>query len=134
MYWPIGAPSIYEQDLRIPDGALSDDGLNQSTQQKSESLIPDLEKQNVSPSGSPPDDEGGTNGISTDDDGPQTQSQEDTNGFVGGTFKEKSPGVNAQRRDDSAIIGVKSSRTGHLFVTITRTTLSVWQTKVNFSL
>jgi hypothetical protein len=120
MYWPVGAPKIY---------AASNHGLARST------------KTDNKPDDPPNASESAVDG--TDDD---AQSAENGDGGAKKSSRRlskrsrrseasaRSVDLLAVKRDEHVggeIIGVRLGRNGYMFATITRCTLTVWQTKVS---
>ncbi|KAF2433891.1 RIC1-domain-containing protein [Tothia fuscella] len=129
MYWPIGAPRIYaasKHELSPKNASTSDDGLETNT-----AIEEPGEEEGIS-----------TNGTVTpvQDGGDDTKSEEGVNGHeqhVSGrknshVLTPKSNGDAQHTYDDDpggVIVGLQVSRSGHMFATITHSTLTVWQTK-----
>ncbi|KAK5137402.1 hypothetical protein LTR08_008980 [Meristemomyces frigidus] len=112
MYWPIGAPKIYALSKHATSGTNvvhSDDGIEQHG-----------------------DARGGTREPGEDthvrDNGTDSVGTERQNGDGG-----SNPGQDAQLLDKH-ILAAKVSRSGSIFVTITRSTVTVWQTKPTVAL
>lgn len=134
MYWPIGAPSVYEQDIPTLKSDVTNDGLPRSPSQQPESLIPDLEKHSVADSNSLQNLEPATNGTGVGSHGSHLDHRLDRNGSANERPQRDYFKLKSNESDGSTILGVKSSRAGHIFATITREALTVWQTKVKLAL
>lgn len=112
MYWPIGAPNVYSlsrHPLSLHDSAIvhSDDGLHDSTSSASASTPSDASHE-------------------------QTQSQPAPNGRAKSPDEPAAPeGPSAL---DSEIVDATISRGGSVFMTLTRSSLMVWQTKPTLAL
>jgi RAB6A-GEF complex partner protein 1 len=121
MYWPIGVPSIFattRHELHPKQQTISDDGL---TTPRNKSL------------------DKGAAFTGEEEDDAQQQSQ--TNGNeekkvarrVSENGSSTSNGTSqgeAEKDPGGEIVGIAVARSGHMFITITRSTLTVWQTKV----
>jgi hypothetical protein len=137
MYWPIGAPRIYaasKHELDPKQTTTSLDGLEAPVQVRS-------------PTPSAP---AGTNGTATHDNGgdeddgqsveydetdsiAQSESAADSDEKLAAPETSESTGASPHAADDDPggeIVGLKVTRSGHMFATITQATLTVWQTKV----
>jgi hypothetical protein len=139
MYWPIGAPRIYaasknELDLNPAHTTISNDGLE--AQDPIQTPVAKTEA-----NGTATHDQGG------DDDDEESLDNENINGDAssasatdsGGKLPVlealKDSGASPQRNNNDddpggEIVGLKVTRSGHIFATITQATLTVWQTKV----
>lgn len=112
MYWPIGAPNVYSlsrHPLSLHDSAIvhSDDGLHDSTSSASASTPSDASHA-------------------------QTQSEPAPNGRAKSPDEPAAPeGPSAL---DSEIVDATISRGGSVFMTLTRSSLMVWQTKPTLAL
>lgn len=122
MYWPVGAPKIYAaSNHELARAAKLDDKPDHPSETESAVLPVD----------------------GADEDGGNTE-----NGNAGSKksrvrsskksrtsdASSKSVDLLALKRDEHVggeIVGVRLGRNGHLFATITRCTLTVWQTKVS---
>jgi RAB6A-GEF complex partner protein 1 len=151
MYWPVGAPRIYAADNHsiIPYTSLDDTNPNEGTQNDNDSAIAD----DLPTPGRPRRltiDTGLANGTqntsSTDSkQGPsrqETGAQKDgANGDSRNRTRSKSSAETNKPKDEQSqissaetgvggeIIAMRPSRSGQFFVTVTRTTVSIWQTK-----
>jgi hypothetical protein len=143
MYWPIGAPRIYaasKTELDSKHITTSLDGLEAPAQVRT-------------PTPTVP---AGTNGTAThdrdggEDEGESVEDEESLEDEETGSTAESAPaagsnkklatpvtsesnGASPQAADDDPggeIVGLKVTRSGHMFATITQATLTVWQTKV----
>ena len=123
MYWPIGAPRIYEQQLPTKLASTSDDGLDTSRRaRKSKSGDRRVKEERERSSSANP----GPTSISEldrNDDSPRG----DLSPENGQNSKAED---DAKANDDGSILCLRVPRTGHTFATITRNSLTVWQTKV----
>lgn len=112
MYWPIGAPNVYSlsrHPLSLHDSAIvhSDDGLHDGTSSASASTPSDASHE-------------------------QTQSEPAPNGRAKSPDEPAAPeGPSAL---DSEIVDATISRGGSVFMTLTRSSLMVWQTKPTLAL
>ena len=134
MYWPIGALRTYaatkhEQRKHKNRSIQSDDGLEEEEQ------IPETEKEAKNGTSSRSQGGAGRRGSSGGHNGRVRAKSEETirpgdlNGAAHGE-DEDAEGVD-QNYDaiGDAIVSMTSARSGHMFVTITSTTLSAWQAK-----
>lgn len=112
MYWPIGAPNVYSlsrHPLSLHDSAIvhSDDGIHDSASSASASTPSDASHE-------------------------QTQSEPALNGRAKSPDEPAAPeGPSAL---DSEIVDATISRGGSVFLTLTRSSLMVWQTKPTLAL
>lgn len=112
MYWPIGAPNVYSlsrHPLSLHDSAIvhSDDGLHDSTSSASASTPSDASHE-------------------------QSRSEPAPNGRAKSPDEPAAPeGPSAL---DSEIVDATISRGGSVFMTLTRSSLMVWQTKPTLAL
>jgi RAB6A-GEF complex partner protein 1 len=137
MYWPVATPRIYATTSQASSRStvvLSHDGADSATPGDDGSLL-SLDSAASKPT------EGGPNETTSGQPTPTTP----------GLFSPRTPGINAVELDfppdasaqsseehletptlpsGEPIISLKVSRTGHIFATITATTMTVWQTKV----
>ena len=134
MYWPIGAPRIYAaSDNRIPKDRAFESGGGANTQQPGSS-------DSVNAVGTT--DGAGSSGTDVGNrEVERTTSREDReqddeksshlkqpleNGLNWGGLQAPSSGVSG------GIIGLRVSRNGLMFATITTTILTIWQTRVRY--
>jgi hypothetical protein len=116
MYWPIGAPRVYATN-RLDLGKLSED-VHDDDQ-------PDLVTLAAPSQAS---EAGGQN----ETEQPTTQSSSKSRSSKRSLYlKDTVLDYSQDDRVGGEIVAVKLSRSGHLFVSITAATLSVWQTKVS---
>jgi hypothetical protein len=129
-YWPISAPSVYaasKHELPLDSLTTSDDGVKDRTEHPSPRS---------------------TGRGAVDDEGtPRSESTEaSANYFNSGGQRHLRTGVVERRASPSPrrpqkecvpegdlsgeILGIRVTRSGHMFATITRSTLTIWQTKV----
>lgn len=131
MYWPIGAPRIYaasKHELLPKHSTTSDDGLGEKPQTQEEA--------SSAKNGTATQDQDGDSEIGSDDrpNGNSQHSSQSGADSQSRAKKVKSNGETKQGTADDAggeIVGLKVTRSGHMFATITRSTLTVWQTKVD---
>ena len=130
MYWPIGAPRIYAaSDNKTPKGHAPDDG-------------PNIQQSGIS---------GGVEAVGTVDEtvGSGVDVGNGETGSKAGEKDDENDNHLNQRPGDGlslsgpqtpssngsgGIIGLRVSRNGFMFATITTTTLTIWQTRVCFIL
>jgi hypothetical protein len=131
MYWPIGAPRIYaasKHELYPAYTTTSDDGSERESTTETEE-----------------DDRTNGTAIPARDGEEDATSEDEINGDAHAVSASaagrresdvqtlKSNGAAQQAADDDPggeIVGLQLSRSGHMFATITKSTLTVWQTKV----
>lgn len=128
MYWPIAAPRIYAATKQGRDDEqqpASDDGTTTPTQQK-KSLE---EEANRDFSLSEGETDAQLNGNCEEEPAQQTsdvaalrEAVRNDRGYVQETEKDSG----------SQIVGMAIARTGHMFITITKSSVTVWQAKVSF--
>lgn len=112
-YWPISSPSVFAatKDTRTGATAVSHDGADDAP----DSSVADSEERTGS------DVSGGSEtGDTAGEKGSEAQSQPPT------------PADGEQPAEDDItgdILAIKVTRSGHLFATITRSTLTIWQTR-----
>ena len=111
MYWPIGAPRSYEQQLPTKHAILSDDGYARSRSKSAEGKRTAKNENGDVPEGA-------------------EQGEEASQKVDAESYPEPDNEEAANKSDDGGIIGVRVSRVGSTFATITKTSLTVWQTKV----
>lgn len=108
-YWPISSPSVFAatKHTSTDRSRVSSDGIEEARHDEP-----------------------------NDGTGPQTPTETAT--LTGGEVKEKDRVRPQQRRAssqlveddiDGEIVAVRVTRSGHMFATLTRTTLTIWQTK-----
>lgn len=106
MYWPNGVPRVYA--VNGPDIArVSADGHAENSS---------------SPVATPPN--------STDTGGEDIEASEPLNRQEKEPNVESSPESDTPKWEDEAINGICVSRSGHMFATITESSISLWQTRV----
>jgi len=121
MYWPIGVPCIFAVSKHDLDHkqTTSDDGVTTPTLPK-KSLDKEIaanEEEDSAP------DSTQANGNETKK--PGRRASENGTSKSNGTSKDE-----AEKDPGGEIVGIAVARSGHMFITITRSTLTVWQTKV----
>ena len=119
MYWPVGAPNVYALSKHATSPTKptqSDDGLNDGT-----------ESSEPSSSGITAGNPAESDTEATQDRGPSLKVQNGQNGKVVGH------GQTIVARE-SQILAAKVSRSGSIFATITRSTLTMWQAKPTVAL
>ena len=128
MYWPISSPSVYEQELPIQNRILSYDGVEDgSKSETSTDLLGEklshssIEEQIVKDYSPEPE----SSQISSNSGSAQSHHQKAKE-----TNQDPWNVVEEQRGPNEEVLGVCNARSSHLFATITRESLSIWQTKV----
>lgn len=131
MYWPIAAPRIYAATKQGRDDEqqpASDDGTATPTQQK-KSLENEGDRDSILLAEDEVDDEEAPLNGNREEEPSQQKSdvaaKKDTL-RSNGTYSEE-----AEKDSGGQIVGIAVARTGHMFITITKSTLTVWQTKVS---
>ncbi|TID21679.1 Protein RIC1-like protein [Venturia nashicola] len=127
MYWPIAAPRIYAATKQGRDDEqqrASDDGATTPTQQKPTQQKKSLEKESDRDSAlaeeAPP--KGSREELPAQQKSEVAVEKEAAR--TNGTYLDE-----AEKDCGGQIVGIAIARTGHMFVTITKSTLTVWQTK-----
>lgn len=106
MYWPNGVPRVYA--VNGPDIArVSNDGRRQNEQSS------DSERRS-----------------SLDNSEQDVENLETPNNQGNGPKAEPLPDTDTPKWEDEAINGLCVSRSGHMFATITESSISLWQTRV----
>jgi hypothetical protein len=144
MYWPIGAPRIYaasKQELATNKTSTSHDGLEDNSQtpnvrdSTNGTAIHNLDGDDEDDE----DEEEVEEAESVNDEKPNgnIQSASASEASDGENLPAvdalESNGTSPQALDEDpggVIVGLKVTRSGHMFATITQATLTVWQTKV----
>jgi hypothetical protein len=129
MYWPIGAPRIYAATKHGRNGeqqTTSDDG----------STTPTLRNKSLDKG------QNGDSALDGDelDDAQSNGSQQKEparrkSEVAVASEASKSNGIFSNEAEEDAggqIVGIAVARNGHMFISITNSTLTVWQTKVGF--
>lgn len=138
MYWPIGAPRIYAASTsNAPRGHTlesDDDAESRETTEGSGSLV------NAPSTISGGDQEDGRTSPDVFSDPPKTPrtpgirpvEQDGHHHLSARSLGDLGASINSASRDPDKepILSIKLSRAGHLFATITNSTLTIWQTKV----
>jgi len=124
MYWPIGAPRIYaasKHHLDRPQDEEDDESEARPV------IIDNIEESN----GKAPDE---TTEVDPEEETRRAAPSKTRKVSRRPTLlKNASLGGAVDGEIGGEIVGMKLSRTGHLFATITSSSLSIWQTKVSFS-
>lgn len=109
MYWPNGVPRVYA--VNGPDIDYETSDLNEEAAQNAS-----LEKRTLIDA---EDDGEDANGHSGDNHAPESESK-----------PESSSHTDSRKWENEAVIGLCVSRSGHMFATMTETSIAVWQTRV----
>lgn len=109
MYWPIGPAKAYEQRLPTHSALRSNDGVD---------ALPDGAEGTSQTNG----DRQASNG--------SAHGSPEARRTVNGSHRRGKSQAEPSEQDDGYILDLAVSRAGHIFATITRTTLTVWQTRV----
>lgn len=130
MYWPIAAPRIYAATKHGQDDELqstSHDGTTTPTQ-RNKSLEKEFNRDSALAEDETDDEEARVNGSNQEE--PARRKSEVAAGKEAvehnGTHSEE-----AEKDAGGRIVGIAVARTGQMFITITSSTLTVWQTKVS---
>ena len=118
-YWPISSPSVFAatKETRSQPTPVSHDGADDAT----DSSAADSEERTESETS-----EKSEAGDGIEDKGTEEQSQSQPQPQL------QQPKENGQGAEDDItgeILAIKVTRSGHMFATITRSTLTIWQTK-----
>jgi hypothetical protein len=123
-YWPISSPSVFAaaKHTRAESTRLSEDGL---------------EPQSPREYGDQGDDGAGSSVAESDGQDGDDEAAGQRKPAVGETAEQKHASRQGHEQlveDDVSgeIIGIKVTRSGHMFATITWSTLTIWQTKARF--
>jgi RAB6A-GEF complex partner protein 1 len=154
MYWPIGTPRIYATTTNSTANNLSlvvsHDGLSGERRNGSANAPSDTASLSTLETTIESDREAGR------EPGPELEADPETNHrdaavpITPGLPTPATPGINSIEHEDlepystgsdrcsvpigEPIVALKVSRTGHLFAAITASTLTIWQTKVRFTI
>lgn len=126
MYWPTGAPNVYALAKQtIPDSSVSrsDDGLDGDASESSASTTSTNGIQAAL---------NGSGNVTDREKGEHEHEHAHTNG--NGIGIGRGAGDTTSLLKDNEILDVKVSRGGSVFVTITRSSLTIWQTKPTVAL
>ena len=120
MYFPIGAPSVYSQDLpniRRDANHVVQDGLDEKKKNEARNeLIPGLNEDT---------------GPSTPSAAPGTPRSQNNSPSVNGSRRDGTMQAHRSRPTSSlGLAGMQSARSGQLFATITSDSITIWQAKV----
>jgi hypothetical protein len=129
-YWPISAPSVYAASKqKLPEAciATSDDGVRHPGQLQTHPSASYGAAQDEDPEST----ESSVDPATEDEDAEQRQRQTEEKRLTatGGIPPEE---CSSEEDISGEIIGIRVTRSGHMFATITRSTLTIWQTKVAF--
>ena len=127
MYWPIGASRVYASGIQDATGdnhTESEDGTISSTSQR-----PAREREDASPLKSTGDQILPGKRSEEHQDAPSNQ-DERPELRIGHAKSHGGSRLNGNSIESSAICGIRITRHGHLFATITSTRLTIWQTQV----
>ena len=132
-YWPISAPSVYATSKqKLPEAciATSDDGVSHPGQLQTypgaSYDAQDEDPESIESSADPVTED-------EDEDAKQRQRRMDDDEKKSTATKDVPPKESFSEEDISGeIIGIRVTRSGHMFATITHSTLTIWQTKVAF--
>jgi len=120
MYWPIGAPKVYalsKQATTRVDGLQTHDGLNTIWNSAAEANDPNHSEQ--------------TSRAQRTEDINESEPAVTGRGALG---RESNDGQDGGIASENEILAAKVSRGGNIFATITRSSLTVWQTKPTVAL
>lgn len=118
MYWPLGAPRSYAQQLPLELSQISRDGIEDSP---------------------PPVEDGGVTGDEINNENTVNTTSQHTHAEHSHQGSQAERDVNGPSKeaenltDDGKILSLRVSRYGHIFATITSSSLTVWQTQVSIS-
>jgi len=118
MYWPLGAPRSYAQQLPLELSQISRDGIENSPRAAQNSDVADEQNNN----------ENNVNTTSQHAHSKQSHQDSQAEGDINGPSNEAE-----NTTDDGKILSLRVSRYGHIFATITSSSLTVWQTQVSIS-
>ncbi|KAE9989065.1 hypothetical protein EG327_003119 [Venturia inaequalis] len=128
MYWPIAAPRIYaatKQRREDEQQRASDDGTATPTQQK-KSVEKKASRNSTLAKDETDDEQAALNGSQEEE-----PAQQKSNVAAGKEAVEGSRTYSDEEEKDCGgeIVGIAVARTGHMFITVTKSTLTVWQMK-----
>lgn len=133
-YWPISAPSVYAASKqKLPEACIttSDDGVRHPGQLQTHPGASCGDAQDEDPEST----ESSADPVTEDEDDGAKQRQRRVDGGEekSTATKDVPPKKSSSEEDISGeIIGIRVTRSGHMFATITHSTLTIWQTKVAF--
>jgi len=140
MYWPINLPRIYSaSSSKVKKHQIvefDDDAESRDTTEGSGSLLnaPSIDSESKSDDGLGPPSAASTPPVTP---GIQPLEQFDPQRRLSTRLAGQnvpSAGSILESTDKEPLIGLRISRTGHLFAVITETSLTIWQTKVEYLL
>jgi len=124
-YWPISSPSIFAASKQnAPDPRLSHDGAPTPKGDDRGTTDEAGGPESSSPSGTPSDD----NALANEKQEGKLVNELEVDRSI--SRKQLRPEESPEDDVSGEIIGIRVTRSGHMFATITRSTLTVWQTKV----
>ena len=132
-YWPISAPSVYAASKqKLPEACIapSDDGVRRPGQLQTHPGASYGDAQDEDPEST----ESSADPVTEDEDEDAGQRQRRTDDDEKKSTETKDVPKEASSEEDISgeIIGIRVTRSGHMFATITHSTLTIWQTKVAF--
>jgi hypothetical protein len=136
MYWPIGAPRVYApSSSKSPEDRVLDFDDDAESRKTTEGSGSPVEVSNTGLQGKGEGEYELASGLSTPIT-PMTPGikpvEHDTQRRFSNRFLGQDPSF-ARSADKEPLLGLKISRTGHIFAVITATSLTIWQTKVGCS-
>ncbi|KAF2145566.1 uncharacterized protein K452DRAFT_264703 [Aplosporella prunicola CBS 121167] len=124
MFWPIGSPRVYaatQHQLPKELRTISNDGLQSPSKPAETNGARRVISATNAPQRQDGDDEKHHDPVTQGSDGTPSHPPGAPNGTLQGT--------EAEQHLDGEIVGLRVARNGHIFATITRSTLTVWQAK-----
>ena len=125
MFWPIGSPRVYaatQHQLPKELRTISNDGLQSPSKPAETNGARRITSATNAPQRQDGEDEKQHDPVTQGSDGTPSHPSGAPNGTLQGT--------EAEQHLDGEIVGLRVARNGHIFATITRSTLTVWQAKV----
>lgn len=132
MYWPLGAPSVYEQSLFGPIHDIPHDG-EESVAAKGDDLISGPPEGLELSTGSESQEVKIARAGDASEESAATGSQSSSRAQGNELSQHAGRYVAAQPSDRGAIVSVASSRNGNTFATITNQALAIWSSRVKSS-